>query len=105
MLPASILPHAGDAETDVRAAVGRPVTDPPRRAAGAAVVAPGAAAYHTVLTVVRTFRVFAVLVAVGVGDVPVGAPLPQVAVDVVQPQGVRLVFPHWAGAAQRGSRL
>src|SRR5205085_10952302 len=64
------------------------------------VVAPRAAADDAIGAVVWPLRVAAVLAVVRPGVVPVGAPLPQVAVHVVQPQGVRLVLPHEAGAVE-----
>src|SRR5262249_6914012 len=71
-----------------------------RRPATPAVAAPAAAPVHTERAASRTARVDRRAGQVVVGVIPVEAPLPDVAVHVVQPQPVRPVRADLAGALQ-----
>src|SRR5262249_28360823 len=95
--------NQGDPEADdeVSGLRRRPVAG--RRPAIPPVAVPAAAAEHPRRTLRRALRVLRRMARLVVWVVPVGAPLADVAVHVVQPERVRFVATHLAGAPEMRS--
>src|SRR5258708_25165096 len=91
---------AGKRETGGAASPVRRVPPAASRAAAPAGVFPAAAAEDPKLALARTPRIEDIPLTVVVLGVPVGAPLLNVAVHVVQPEGVGLVTAHLARTPQ-----
>src|SRR5262249_52391340 len=90
----------GHAKAHAVAPVRRRAPEAERRPAVGAFDAPAPAPDHPIPAIRRTRRVLLRAFPVVVLPVPVGTPLPDVAVHVVQTKDVRPVRTHWTGSIQ-----